>query len=268
MSDLSNISGFPVTLDLESGRLSFGDSITVEGKGERTFSDLQDVLAFPDALAERALTPAYLLYRGVHQTDDAPLFASQGLRYDITVTLPGEIGGEYVKTAGHIHSNAPDGVGYPEIYDVLHGSAAFVLQWTDPLRLVTIECVAGDRIVIPPGASHLTVNHGSEPLVVADLVAIDSVNNYGDFKTRRGAAIYLTVDPAAPDSRRQIINRNYDETPTWRTVQGSRVGGLVDDSHSLYRHFIDRPNDFAFLTAPAEFNDEMQSLWIENRPEG
>jgi glucose-6-phosphate isomerase len=170
--DLSDRIGLPISLDLDTGELAFGDDIAVEGTGERRFSELREVLACPEALTEPDDRAAYLLYRGVHDSAHADLFAQNGLRYDLTVVLPGDVGSELTKTAGHIHSAAPDGVGYPEIYDVVHGTAAFILQFTEPLRLTIIVCGPGERILIPPGASHLTVNVGREPLVVADVVAI------------------------------------------------------------------------------------------------
>ena len=118
----------PIALDPESGELEFGDEVVVDGYGERRLAELRDVLADPEALDDVADRPAYLLYRGVHCPADTRLLADHGLRYDLTVILPGEVSGELVKTAGHIHNAAPDGVGYPEIYDVVHGHAAFILQ--------------------------------------------------------------------------------------------------------------------------------------------
>ena len=191
MIDLSGISGLPVSLDPESGQLALSDDLVAEGTGQRTIGELSDVLSAPESVADRNDDVAYWLYRGVHRPSNKSLLDGRGLRYDITVTLPGDIGGEFIKTAGHIHSAAPDGVGYPEIYDVLLGEAAFVIQFSEPLRVVIATCGAGERILIPPGGSHLTVNVGHQPLVVADLVAIDSQNDYGDFRVRRGAAIHI-----------------------------------------------------------------------------
>lgn len=258
MIDLSARAGLPVTLDPETGRLSFADGVAAEGQGQRYVGELRDVLATPEAASDRADEVAYLLYRGVHRVDDGETLARHGLRYDLTVTLPGTVGDELMKTAGHIHELASDGVGYPEIYDVLQGAGAFVLQFEDPLRITIALCEPGDRILIPPGASHLTVNIGPEPLVVADLVARDARNNYGDFRLHRGAAVYLVAEGDAWTER---INPRYDTTPTWHVLDGSRIGDFVPDQSPLYSDALANPDAYAYLTAPAARNAEMQALW-------
>jgi glucose-6-phosphate isomerase len=259
--DLTSLAGIPICLDPDSGELSFGDDVTAEGTGERTVGELADVLAFPEAAADRTDDVAYWLYRGVHAAGDDPLLGAHGLRYDLTVTMPGDIGGELIKTAGHIHSLAPDGVGFPEIYDVIHGQAAFILQFEDPLRVTIALCGPGERILIPPGASHLTVNIGPEPLVVADLVAIDSLNDYGEFKVRRGAAVHLVEDGDAWTER---INPLYDVTPIWHVLDGSRIGDFVPGQSPLYTDAIAKIDSYEYLTAPASRNPEMQALWSES----
>jgi glucose-6-phosphate isomerase, archaeal len=197
----------------------------------------------------------------VYRSNDAVVLAEHRLRYDLTVTLAGDIGGELIKTAGHIHSNAPDGAGYPEIYDVLHGQAAFVLQFSDPLRVVVAVCGRGERILIPPDASHLTVNIGDEPLVVADLVAIDSQNDYGDFRDHRGAAAYLLADPDEEDGFEIAVNSAYDDGPDIYLTQSSVTGVFVPADEPLYTHFRANPAHYGYLTAPAPRSAEMRALW-------
>ena len=51
-----------------------------------------------------------------------------GLRYDVTVIPPSVLCGEYVKTKGHYHPDNHHGVGYPEIYEIIEGSAEYLLQ--------------------------------------------------------------------------------------------------------------------------------------------
>jgi len=257
--DLSSRIGMPIALDPDSGKLEFGDGVAVEGTGDRRFAELRDVLANPEALVDDdADRPAYLLYRGVHCPSDARLLAEQGLRYDLTITLPGDVGGELIKTAGHIHNAAPDGAGYPEIYDVVHGQAAFILQEDEPLHVTIITCGPGERILIPPGASHLTVNIGREPLVVADLVAIASQNNYGEFRTRRGAAVHLFRDGDAWTER---INPAYPTTPVWRVLDGTRIGDFAPGDGPIYADAIANADDYRYLTAPASRAAEMRALW-------
>lgn len=258
MIDLSQQSGLEIALDPESGQLAFGSDVLAEDTGARTLGELAEVLALPDRLEDRADEVAYWLYRGVHAPGDADALAERGLRFDLTVTRPGTISGELIETAGHMHSNAPDGVGYPEIYEVLHGRAAFLLQFTDPLRVVVAVCIAGERILIPPGASHLSINIGAEPLVVADLVAIESQNDYGVFRERRGAALYLLREG---ERWAEQINPHYPHPPTWAVVEGSRFGAFPPVAGPLYTESMASLDDLHYLTAPAPWNPAMQALW-------
>jgi glucose-6-phosphate isomerase len=68
------------------------------------------------------------------------------------------LGGEYVKTKGHHHPENPAGTGYPELYEVLDGTAHFQLQTKALDDVVLIEVHKGDIIAIPPGYGHVTIN--------------------------------------------------------------------------------------------------------------
>jgi glucose-6-phosphate isomerase len=261
MIDLALASGLAISLDTDTGVLSLGDGVAAEGTGSRTIGELRDVLADEFAASGRDNEVAYWLYRGVHRDGDNAILAPHGLRFDLTVTMPGDVGGEFIKTAGHIHSTAADGVGYPEIYDVLHGDAVFVLQFPEPLRVVIATCATGERILIPPGASHLTVNVGQVPLVVADLVAIESQNDYGDFRIRRGAALHIVRHGGGWTER---VNPEYDQAPTWSVLDGSRIGEFGTCTRPTYSDAIADISRYDYLTAPATRNSEMLALW--NRP--
>ncbi len=262
MIDLTSAVGLPVALDPDSGSLEFGADVAVQTTGVRRINDLLSVLAVPDQSAGREEEIAYRLYRGVHRTSDIDTFDDAGLRYDLVVTMPGEVGGELIKTAGHTHSLAPDGVVYPEVYEVVFGLAAFVLQFADPFEVVIALCAPGDRIVIPPGASHVTVNRGTVPLVSSNLIAAESENTYDRFFSSRGAAVYLYQGTAEHPGFRQHLNPGYPVRPIWRTIEGSRIGMLGGEGKTLYRDVIQSASEYRFLTAPASFDAEMQALWV------
>ena len=64
---------------------------------------------------------AYYMYRSVYQKND--------MRFDITLLPSRLIGKEYTKTYGHYHPKPEhQDLAYPEVYQVLKGEAAFVLQ--------------------------------------------------------------------------------------------------------------------------------------------
>lgn len=268
MIDLARVSGLPLLLDVATGQLADpSGSLLLEPPGSRRFAELREVVAEPDAIGLIEEEIAYLTYRGVQRIEDDSL-ASRGLRHDVTVTLPGTVGREFVKTAGHYHGLHANGIGWPEIYDVLAGSAVFVLQRADgdpagsPLvtRGVAIVAEAGDRLVIPPGYGHVTVNTGSAPLAVADLVAVASTNHYVDYRARRGAAIRAF---AVADGRVDWAwNAAYPAVDSdIEVVRAAELPSFAADV-PLYRLGVEQADRVAFLTEPVAFDlgDETDSV--------
>ncbi len=136
-------------------------------------------------------TPLYFMYRNLawDDTDQAHL-AAQHVRFDMTIIPPGVFCGEYVKTKGHYHPNAPDGAGYPELYQVLEGEAHYLLQKEDLSDVVVVHAKAGESVFIPPGYGHVTINPGSDELVMVNLVSDAFASKYETFEERHGAAYY------------------------------------------------------------------------------
>ncbi len=201
---------------------------------------------------------AYVTYRDVRLANESGL-AANGLRYDVTVTLPGTVGGEFIKTAGHYHALDASGVSWAEIYDVLAGEAAFVLQRAegDPVgdpdvtRGIVIVAAPGDRLVIPPDFGHVTVNIGTTPLVVADLVATASNNHYQSYAARRGGAIRIMAVPGEDDSFEAEWNAAYSEVADGIEVIAAGDLAPFEAETPLYTLGVDFPEKVAFLTNPS-----------------
>lgn len=257
--DLSEISGLPIAIDQGTGQLiDLSGAVVWDGPGQRRFGDLRAVVAAPDAVDAIANDVAYYTYRDVRLIDETNL-AADGLRYDVTVTLPGEVGGEHIKTAGHYHALADDGVSWAEIYDVLAGEAAFVLQKAegdpsdDPAvsRAVVIVAGPGDRMVIPPDYGHVTVNIGTTPLVVADLVATASNNHYQGYAARRGGAVRIMAVPGEEDAFEAEWNPAYPEVEEGIEVVAAGDLAPFEAETPLYLLGTEHPERVAFLTDPS-----------------
>jgi glucose-6-phosphate isomerase, archaeal len=254
--DLTERSGLPISLDLETGELTATGDVDLGEQGERRLSQLRDVLADPDAATDDRI--CYRTYRGVGTKSDLELLEKQVLRYDITVTLPGLIGREFMKTAGHYHSTAPDGVVYPEIYEVLHGEAVFIMQLggdSEPTEPVYVHdwfqaCAQGEAVVIPPGWGHVTINVGDEPLVVSDLIASSCANDYNTFRSARGAVTYYGRDGDRPWFK---TNANYIKQPLTNVPEGYRGPIVIRYEAPLIERFRCNPQRYRWLTNPSEF---------------
>lgn len=129
----------------------------------------------------------YYMYRNV--------FSANNIRYDITIIPSLRIGKEWVKTFGHYHPKANDGVEYPELYQVLRGNAVFILQKKRSdggVDVLMVDAKEKDVILMPPGFGHVTVNRGSQTLILSNIVSNLFESDYSEYEQNKGAAVYLT----------------------------------------------------------------------------
>jgi glucose-6-phosphate isomerase len=154
----------------------------------RTIGEIRGVLMDPDCECRE---PLYFMYRDLSRSrEDAAWLREEGLRYDVTVIPPRTLCGEYVKTKGHHHPANEGGVPFPEIYEVLQGEAHYLLQTgpADDVRLV--RAGPGDRVLVPPGFGHVTINPGKTTLAMANLVSARFEGDYSAYERLRGAAYF------------------------------------------------------------------------------
>lgn len=188
MIDLAPTAGIPAAVDPATGELSFASGLAVEELALRPLDAARDVYENPPATAP----PLYHMANGITAADARE--PGSALRYELTSLRPGLVGREWVKTIGHVHDAAPDGLGYPEAYEVVAGEATFVLFRPEPLVCLLVDAAAGERFAIPPGWHHLAVNRGETAMVFADVVGRAVVPDYSLLRARVGAPVYLGPD--------------------------------------------------------------------------
>lgn len=167
--------------------------------------------------------PAYLMYRDVGSLNPAfkKLERDYGVRYDLTLIRNGLMGPEYVRTVGHHHPR-----NYSELYEVVYGKAAFILQSKDLRKMMVVIAKEGETVVIPPKFGHQTVNMGKSPLLVGNLVYKRFKSDYSVYKKKHGGAFYLNRY-AGPWI---MINTNYGISrarfPKIKKEKGKKMGAL------------------------------------------
>jgi glucose-6-phosphate isomerase len=213
----------------------------------RTIEDLRPVLADPDC---RATGPLYSMYRDLALTEkDRRWLSGHALRYDITVISPRDLCGEKAKTKGHYHPANANGIGYPEIYQVIDGSAHYLLQRRDLSDAVLVRAVEGDLVLVPPFYGHVTINNGPGDLVMANLVSSRFESEYGDYESRRGAAYYEFSDGNLRS------NPCYDHVPALRKAVTETIldpeqfpeGPLYGMIGNDVLNFLNRPEKYPSL---------------------
>lgn len=256
MLNLEPISGLPMHLD-ENGQLIFGPEVVVQESKVRLLDELTPV-ALASEVCRGSREVVYYMYNGVCRKSDAPHLEGVPLRYELTLMPPRQIGREFVKTLGHLHAPEPkSGLGYAEVCEVLVGVAHFFFQTLDttgpdaPL-VFYVEAKAGQKVIIPPGLDHLTINPGPEPLLFSDVIALGVTGIYDRFKAARGAA-YLEV---AEDGQPHFIPNPYYRAvaPLHRMTLKEHPELDLTDSVPLYAAFLrNKGENWPFLTDPRQF---------------
>jgi glucose-6-phosphate isomerase len=218
----------------------------------RRLSEMKPLLYEKSVLGEDR--PLYFMYRDLSLSlRDRERIQELGLRYDLTVIPPLRLGPEYVKTAGHYHPKVPgEEVTYPEVYEVLSGKAHYLLQRGRGMgveEVVWVEAEKGEKVVIPPGYGHVTINPTRQVLKMANWVARDFSSEYGPFRERRGAAYFELVSG-------WVKNPNYGVVPSLRRVVQKGLTELgLKKGVEMYGLIRKDPQKLRFLTAPQEYGE-------------
>ncbi len=222
----------------------------------RTLAQMRPVLCGPVDLPDT--TPVYEMYREACKPVHRELYASKQLRYDITVVPPLMLGTEFNKTLGHYHPpSARPGLSFPELYEVLHGTAHYLLQqpaegFEGVQRVILVECHEGDKVLIPPNFGHVTINMGSEVLVMDNLVERNFSSVYAPYVKNKGGAYYVTEDG-------DKANRSFEDVPELETYFAPDFNRMVNpdiaeplDVDLSYGLFENDPDFFKFLVDPKD----------------
>jgi glucose-6-phosphate isomerase len=265
MIDLAETSGLAIEVT-DDFKLILGPDVVQTGASYgRKFSEMQTVLAEPDAKHERDET--YFVYRGLGLKSDQDKIAKNHLSYDLTVIPSMLIGKEYNKTEGHYHANIQgSGIAHPELYEVLAGKALFLLQKMDPefkslVTVLAIEGGVGDKIIYPPNYGHIIVNIGKETLVTANWLSTDEKSLYDPVKEKHGMSLYVVK--GTDNEPTFIKNKNYKDDASLRKMDITakiRTDFGLDTKEPMYMVGMKNPKILDFLNHPAKYAVELSAL--------
>lgn len=262
MIDLTDLAGYPLKFDRQTVGVSFGHDMRMPQYSTRELDALRPVLLDPDAEGPDVI---YWMYRNTGLPEDAALYEAHELRYDLSAFRPVTLGPEFMKTSGHYHPMIPGTrLAYPEVYEILHGEALYVMQTVNDFAAspeeVTVEDVimcrvkAGQKIIMPPGYGHVTVNTLDEPLLMTNWVSNRFSSFYGTVEEARGFSWYVMNDNGEPS---YLENKSYAQgvpAVRWAEVQEVPELGLTWDT-PMYQACAEAPERFAFLNDPGPHQD-------------
>ncbi|UCH36506.1 MAG: glucose-6-phosphate isomerase [Armatimonadota bacterium] len=228
--DLADTTGLPVSFDAETGGLIFAPPLPAPEPATRAPERLRAVYRHPQALDEFEDKSLYLMYDGVALPEHGRAIAEAGLRYDLTVLPHAMIGDEPIKTLGHYHTAASDGLPYPELYQVVLGCTYFVLQLAGApdYRVedtMVVEARAGEVVLMPPGWGHVSVNAGDAPLVMCNWIASACDTVPEPYLARGGAAWHVVC---AVHGLQLVPNPRYEAPGAVTRQRGARgIPGFI-----------------------------------------
>ncbi len=201
----------------------------------------------------------YYMYRDLADNkEEKDLIHKHGLRYDITIIPFIILGQEFNKTAGHDHPIAPNSnLTYPEIYQVLHGQAIFLLQDSkrDNIKDVyAIKAKKGDKIIVPPNYEHLIINASGKELQTANWICNNFESNiYKPFRQKRGFCYYALKSNTGEIN--WVKNKNYDLVPDLRFKEPNLWLDKfnIDKNKEMY-HLVNDLKKLDFLKNPGKYD--------------
>lgn len=226
-----------------------GNSVTPD---IRKLSDMKDVIYDINWLKTTPDFDLYYMYRDLAlNKKESSLITDQGLRYDITVIPPQNLGREFVKTAGHYHPlvNGTDYT-YPEVYEVLEGVAHYLLQKCENdaiVDVVMIKATEGDKVIVPPNYGHVTINPSEKELKMANWVSRNFSSIYGPYKKGGGAAYFELNDGEI------IRNENYDHNPDIRYLKPNNISKIGFDKNKNMYSLIEDLEKLSYLNKPQDY---------------
>jgi len=238
-----------LSIALKENKLVFEQGIKEVIPDIRTLKQMKPVLLHKKSSAPKDF---YYRYRNVCNIEHEKKIFESNLRYDITVIPPASIGEEFVKTFGHFHPLAPNtNTHFPEVYEVISGSAHYLLQ--KEFDFVVVKAQAGEKVIMPPGYGHITVNAGEQTLVMANWVEKNFKSLYGPIKEKSGAMYFETESGF-------VENKNYETRPEIRelTPINFEEFGLIKDvpMYSL----VDQLEKLDFLKNPKNYLDSFKKF--------
>ena len=251
-----DLSGLNLHFDKEKKKIILIDE-NKETQYEPLFRKLKDVRALfcGSTITQSPETIIYSMFRGIWKKKHDKTIKENKLRYDITIIEPAIFGEEYVKTAGHYHPIAKDGLSYPEVYEVIKGEGLFFLQKKEEfagnkkLKSVFVLGKEGDLIFIPPNYGHITINTSNEFLYMANWVSSAFESEYKEIKERKGAIFYILQKNGGGFKLEKNDNyADYKAQPVFASPKKASFFGF-EEKTPMYE-FIESPEKLMFLNDP------------------
>lgn len=267
---IKEFAGLDISVDAETFAIRLGSNIEAGQQSVRTWDEMREFAVASDIQPSRH--EIYYVARNIAQRSDADRIKTAHLRYDITIIPPGmfvahqrqnsPLAGrrsEYFRTAGHYHPIKPGtSIGFPEVYEVLYGHGYFVIQRPDPknagilLEVYAVEAAPGEKIVMPPGFGHISINAFNQPLILSNWIADTFEYDYTPYKRFMGGGYWL-VEGLVRNTIEFEKNTNYTEVPNIIKLRPKELPEFGLAKRRPMYSLVQDIEKLSFLSSPEDF---------------
>ena len=240
--------GFAIELTDDPLGFTFGADVAHPPLELRRLDDVRASLRDPSADGPDVL---YAIAMDTGPAEDRAAQVEQNILFGVCAYAAGLVGDEPVRSQGHVHGvSASCGPSRAELYEFWHGTGIAYMQEfaaDDPGRGFAVRADAGQKVLVPPGWAHLTVNADvTTPMAFGAWCVRDYGFDYGKVRKRQGLAFYPTVQDGAIA---------WVPNPAYRPARlvekppaDLRAFGI--DERPIYLQWRERPADFDFIPRP------------------
>ncbi|MFN8470966.1 MAG: glucose-6-phosphate isomerase family protein [Anaerolineae bacterium] len=183
---------------------------------QRRLSDLRG--AFDDAAAyDAALAQGDPLVYTVSSVETGD--GAGDLHYGLGLIMPGQVGGEYYLTKGHIHRWRDAA----EVYVGLGGEGMMLLEDEATGESRALRLAAGIVVYVPPHTFHRTMNTGLTPLTYLGVYPAQAGHDYGAQAERNFRRVVVDINGVAA-----VLDRE-----AWRVARNGAYAQADENKSSI-----------------------------------
>lgn len=241
-------------LGFEYGPDCFGPDVEV-----RRLDAIRGSLRDPDCTGP---DPVYAIAMDIGKPRHRQALVQRSLLVGAVIFAPGALGEEPVRSQGHVHAiSASSGSSTPELYEIWAGRAVIYMQervTDDPGRCFAVHCGPGERVLVPPGWAHATINADpAQPMVFGAFCVRDYGFDYDDVRRHHGLAFYPLLREGGLI---WLPNSSYRPSQLIEKKPGRYVPFGIRPDAALYHQFEDDFNRMRFVSKPQPYAEAFRDF--------
>lgn len=242
--------GFDIQPTAQPIGFKYGSNVFGPEVENRTLDSIRKSLRNPECDGP---DPVYSIAMDVGKKDHLHLLEKLHLLYGTVTYAAGKLGGEPVRSQGHIHKvSSLSGWSTPEVYEIWSGKAIIYMQEAaedNPGRCFAVVAGPGEVVIVPPYWAHATISADAEqPLTFGAWCDRKYGFEYDGVRAHKGLAWFPVISPSGEIEWQK--NPNYKECDLVVKSPEIYMQLGIEPGKSIYEQFEENPEKFLFVPQP------------------